>query len=254
MLTLPVQHALARSELFAACDPQRVVCRVQFFAKNSRIAAGLEKEPAVGLIVRGKVLVYSWGLDGKAVGLSTLKLGESFGISNILTGEELTTMLISGGQTAIAYIPKRCFLELLEHTPGMMLRYATLCNQKLRYLTEKIAFLAIPSCRARLATPSKAPTSTRRWAPPRAWARPASCPGVGRCWCWRDGPLSSPGSGTSPPGGATSRDSGNTPTRWLSLGRKSSFARDLPEQSRVRPNLANDMPGLTTSLRGLDTL
>lgn len=151
MLPPAVKHALAQSELFSVCNSDKIIYRLQSFEKGMQLPVSAEEDAAVGLVVRGQVLVYSLGFDGTAVALSTLRAGESFGISNIFTGEDLSTVLVSGTKTVIAYIPKPCFFELLEQTPGMMIRYATVCNRKLRYLTEKIEFLTIPSCRARLA-------------------------------------------------------------------------------------------------------
>lgn len=150
MLQSAVRHAFAHSELFSDCDENRVTYRLQAFDKNDRLPATAEKEAAVGLIVRGRIQVYSLCFDGTAVGISTLGMGECFGISNIFTGEDLSTLLVSDRKTEVAFIPKDCFFALLESTPGMMVRYATICNRKLRYLTEKIEFLTIPSCRIRL--------------------------------------------------------------------------------------------------------
>ena len=145
-----IHHALQQSELFKKCIPEQVACQTKRFERNCRIPARLDIEPAIGMVVRGRVQVYSISPDGTAVNLSALEVGECFGISNIFSGEDLNTVLMSDLATTVAYISRSCFISLLEQTPEMMIGYATLCNRKLKFLTEKIELLIIPSCRGRL--------------------------------------------------------------------------------------------------------
>lgn len=143
-------QALRKSELFSGCDPELVQVQFRVFSKSAYVLSRPDGEPVIGMIVQGKVQVYSVGIDGSTMNLSTLRVGECFGISNIFAGDDLSTILIAETETTIAYITNRCFAALLEQTPGMMVRYATICNQKLQFLTDKIEFLTIHSCRARI--------------------------------------------------------------------------------------------------------
>lgn len=145
-----VVHAFGRSELFACCDPGKLALSLRRFSKNSAVPNAPGNEPAVGLVVRGRVQVYSVCVDGTAVNLSTLRPGDSFGISNIFSEDELSTILVSDRDTAVAYIPQDSFYSLLEQHPQMLRRYLALCNRKIHYLTKKIEFLTTPSCKARL--------------------------------------------------------------------------------------------------------
>lgn len=145
-----VIHALTRSELFSCCDPDEVSCRLQSFDKGCGIPVDISGDPCVGVVVAGRVQVYSMCADGTAINISTLFAGDSFGISNIFSGDDLSTVLTCDRNTSVAYIPQDCFFNLLEKYPRMMWQYAVLCNRKIRYLTQKIEFLTIPTCRARL--------------------------------------------------------------------------------------------------------
>lgn len=150
LLTAELMAAFARSELFAGCNPEHTVCRVRHFRKGSPVPGRLEGRPAIGVVVQGRVQVYSTCVDGTSVNISTLRPGESFGISNIFSGEEHATVLLCDRSTAVAYITRDRFMELLQADPAITIRYAVLCNRKLQYLTRKIEFLTMPTCRARL--------------------------------------------------------------------------------------------------------
>lgn len=106
--------------------------------------------PSVGLILSGRVEVYSVALDGKDVQLSTLPAGECFGVCNLLAGAELETVLRCGEETEVLYIPKPVLLACMERDAGLSLRYAELCNQKLQFLLRRIELLTMQSCRGRV--------------------------------------------------------------------------------------------------------
>ncbi|WRS28317.1 Crp/Fnr family transcriptional regulator [Oscillospiraceae bacterium MB08-C2-2] len=145
-----VSQAFEKSQLFCHCVPEQTRFFLRDFAKGSEISGAPEGDPAVGLVITGRVQVYSISADGTSVNLSTLNPGESFGISTIFTEAGLTTRLYGDKKATIAYFPRTEFLRLLEENSQMLLGYAYLCNQKISYLTQKIQFLTMPSCRRRL--------------------------------------------------------------------------------------------------------
>ena len=105
---------------------------------------------SVGLIVSGRVEVYSVALDGKDVQLNTLTVGECFGICNLLADTEMETVLRCGEETEVLYIPKTVLLSCMEQDAGLAMRYAALCNRKIQFLLRRIELLTMQSCRGRL--------------------------------------------------------------------------------------------------------
>ena len=98
---------------------------------------------SVGLIVSGRVEVYSVALDGKDVQLNTLTVGECFGVCNLLADTEMETVLRCGEETEV-------LLSCMEQDAGLAMRYAALCNRKIQFLLRRIELLTMQSCRGRL--------------------------------------------------------------------------------------------------------
>lgn len=104
----------------------------------------------VGLVVSGKVDVFSIALDGRDVLLNTLKAGDCFGISNLFNQEELKTVLCCRENTNLLFIPKTNFIAALEHNSAFAIKYASLCNQKLQFLIRRIELLTMQSCKGKI--------------------------------------------------------------------------------------------------------
>ena len=151
-LSPAVRAALARNPLFAGVPPDDTDCLVASFTKGTRVMNSCQGEQAIGVVVQGYIEVYSLCADGTSINLNTHKSGDCFGIATIFTEEDLTTVLITRERTTVAYITRSSFMRLLGEYPDLFMRYGRLCNQKISFLTQKIEFLTMPSCRARLAT------------------------------------------------------------------------------------------------------
>lgn len=106
--------------------------------------------PAVGMIISGRVDVYSVALDGKDVLLNSLATGECFGVCNLLAKAELETVLRCAEDSAILYITKPVLLALMKQDVGFAMRYAEMCNQKIQFLIRRIELLTMQSCRGRV--------------------------------------------------------------------------------------------------------
>ena len=106
--------------------------------------------PAVGMIISGRVDVYSVALDGKDVLLNSLATGECFGVCNLLAKAELETVLRCAEDSTILYITKPVLLALMKQDVGFAMRYAEMCNQKIQFLIRRIELLTMQSCRGRV--------------------------------------------------------------------------------------------------------
>lgn len=104
----------------------------------------------VGLILCGRVEVYSVALDGRDILLNTLEQGECFGIANLVGTGELDTVLRCASDTRVLYIQKAALLDDLAQDTGLALRYAALCNEKLQFLIRRIELLTMQSCRGKI--------------------------------------------------------------------------------------------------------
>ena len=119
----------------------------QVTAKRFRAGQIISDRPggvsSVGMIVSGRVEVYSVALDGKDVQLNALTAGECFGVCNLLADTELETVLRCGEETEVLYIPKAVLLACMERDAGLAMR-------KLQFLLRRIELLTMQSCRGRL--------------------------------------------------------------------------------------------------------
>ena len=106
--------------------------------------------PAVGMIISGRVDVYSVALDGKDVLLNSLATGECFGVCNLLAKAELDTVLRCAEDSAILYLTTPVLLALMKQDVGFAMRYAEMCNQKIQFLIRRIELLTMQSCRGRV--------------------------------------------------------------------------------------------------------
>lgn len=124
----------------------------QVTAKRFRAGQIISDRPggvsSVGMIVSGRVEVYSVALDGKDVQLNALTAGECFGVCNLLADTELETVLRCGEETEVLYIPKAVLLACMERDAGLAMRYAALCNRKLQFLLRRIELLTMQSAAA----------------------------------------------------------------------------------------------------------
>ena len=93
MEQVELERRLAQSPLLAGVSLPAEQARVQSFPAGHILSDRPGGVPSVGLILSGRVEVYSVALDGKDVQLSTLPAGECFGVCNLLAGAELETVL-----------------------------------------------------------------------------------------------------------------------------------------------------------------
>ena len=99
MEQVELERRLAQSPLLAGVSLPAEQARVQSFPAGHILSDRPGGVPSVGLILSGRVEVYSVALDGKDVQLSTLPAGECFGVCNLLAGAELETVLRCGEET-----------------------------------------------------------------------------------------------------------------------------------------------------------
>lgn len=107
-------------------------------------------QPAVGLIDKGHIEVYSVAVDGKEVQLNVLHPGDYFGISNLFSEEGLQTVLRCRTKVSMIYIPKKLLIEAMHSDAEAAMSYARYCNEKLQFLIRRIEFLTIQSSRSKL--------------------------------------------------------------------------------------------------------
>ena len=114
-----IQEKLASSPFLAGAS----LPLEQVTSKRFRAGQIISDKPSgvssVGMIVSGRVEVYSVALDGKDVQLNALTAGECFGVCNLLADTELETVLRCGEETEVLYIPKAVLLACMERDAGL---------------------------------------------------------------------------------------------------------------------------------------
>lgn len=106
--------------------------------------------PSIGVILSGRVDVYSVAIDGRDVQLNSLGAGECFGICNLFGVSELETVLRCAENVELVYIAKDAVLRELESDAELMRQYVDLCNRKIQFLLGRIELLTMQSSRGKL--------------------------------------------------------------------------------------------------------
>ena len=150
MEQVELERRLAQSPLLAGVSLPAEQARVQSFSAGHILSDRPGGVPSVGLILSGRVEVYSVALDGKDVQLSTLPAGECFGVCNLLAGSSLEKVKPYGAEAEVEYTPKSVERGWRERYAGLCVRYEELCNKKLQFLLRRIELLTMQSCRGRV--------------------------------------------------------------------------------------------------------
>ena len=148
MSKLAVTTALEQSDLFAGFSVNAGSFELLRLEKGEIVPCVHGGETALALVISGLVQVYD--SPGGGVILSILKPGDCLGVSNVFSGMQLSTMPVCARRTVVGMLSRRNFFEMLRADPGLYEKYAIICNQKISYLTERLALLTTPSCRERI--------------------------------------------------------------------------------------------------------
>jgi CRP/FNR family transcriptional regulator, cyclic AMP receptor protein len=103
-------------------------------------------------VLRGRVKICSYSLDGKELVLNIISKGEFFGEIALLDGEPRTADAVAHEPCDLLVLERRHFLPFLERNPEVCLRLLTVLCQRLRRTSEQLEdtlFLEVPSRLAR---------------------------------------------------------------------------------------------------------
>lgn len=147
---LTAAHALAISPLLhdIALDPARIF--VQQASHEEVLEDNVASTSHAVVVARGTVDVFSVAVDGHAVHLSSLGVGEAFGICNLFVDHDLPTRLRSRGSALLLRIPKDVLIAAIEESPTARRRYMELCNEKIQFLIGRIEELTMQTTRAKI--------------------------------------------------------------------------------------------------------
>ncbi|MBQ7038164.1 MAG: Crp/Fnr family transcriptional regulator [Clostridia bacterium] len=103
---------------------------------------------AVGLIVRGSVVVRSSG----EVVINRLHAGEIFGVAALFDSEQdaYVTEITAAEDTAVRFIPQELMSRLLMEFPLIAERYIRFLSDRVRFLNRKLSALTIGNTENRL--------------------------------------------------------------------------------------------------------
>lgn len=147
-----INEILQNSYFFRDCGIDLLKISHQELDKGRLISDRQEGKSHVVLVVKGKIEVYSIALDGKEVLLSLLKAGDCFGISNLfLADTELPTVLMCATDAEVLLIPKDLLIEAMKANGELAIRYATVYNEKIQFLLQKIESLTMQSGKCKVA-------------------------------------------------------------------------------------------------------
>ena len=127
----------------------------QVTAKRFRAGQIISDRPggvsSVGMIVSGRVEVYSVALDGKDVQLNALTAGECFGVCNLLARHGAGDgIAVRGGDRSPVYPQGWSYSPVWSRTPDLPCAMRPCATGSSRFLLRRIELLTMQSCRGRL--------------------------------------------------------------------------------------------------------
>lgn len=145
-----VARALASSPLLRAIplDPARIY--LQRATRGEALEDHVASVPCAVAVAQGTVDVLSVAVDGREVRLSSLTVGEAFGVCNLFAAHDLPTLLRSRDDTLLVRIPKEFLTAAIETDPAVNHRYLELCNEKIQFLIGRIEELTMQTTRSKL--------------------------------------------------------------------------------------------------------
>lgn len=143
-----VDAVLSSTELFKGIDIPHDLIQCYTVEKGESITD--IDGSCIVCILKGKVDIYSTAVDGNDVHLSSSNLGDFFGVSNLFSQSDLQTELKAKTKTQLVSIPKEVFVQLMYENPDLSIRFATMCNEKIQFLLDRISHLTISSARQKL--------------------------------------------------------------------------------------------------------
>ncbi len=146
-----IKETIAKSVFLNGCG---FLCESSFVLehkKGSFVYDIIDGVSYVGLIAEGEVTVHLVADYGGETHLSTLLPEGCFGVSNLLCDRPLETTLRCKGLVKIIYIPKSEIISEMKKNPGLAMRYASHCNDKITFLLKRINSFTMQTGSKRLA-------------------------------------------------------------------------------------------------------
>ncbi len=144
-----IYSACEKSELFS--DIKLPLDEIHIINANKNQQLNNISNNAIILILSGKVDVYTTSYSGDEVYLSTLKVGECTGISNIFNKNIINTVIKCSTDVTVLSIPEDVLKKTMRENFVLAHRLLTLYNSKIQFLIGRIESLTIQSVIAKLA-------------------------------------------------------------------------------------------------------
>lgn len=99
----------------------------------------------LAFVLRGKLQVVDLSEDGRAVGISSLKLGDYFGEMSVIDGQPRSTSIIATEPSEVAFLPRNVARQLMTQSPLVAEKVMTRLTQIIRRSANQRALLSIPN-------------------------------------------------------------------------------------------------------------
>ncbi len=129
-----IKKALANTYFLKECEIATIPNKIVKYQDGQILKQIYSNKPYIGLVVKGKVYVYAYTEDGKALIVSVLGCGKEFGFVSGSLEDKYKTILACKGETTIIWFSKEDIINKI------MLK-ASLIKKFINYLEDKIAFL-----------------------------------------------------------------------------------------------------------------
>ncbi|RCX19321.1 CRP-like cAMP-binding protein [Anaerobacterium chartisolvens] len=120
------------------------------YKNGQQVARIINSRQCIGVVASGCVNVYSIACDGSEININIIKPGTVFGICSIFLPNQIEAFLKCSKDTAVVYLPREAFLNMLYQSPVLLERYGVMCSEKIQALMRRIEILSMQSCRCKL--------------------------------------------------------------------------------------------------------
>ena len=138
-----INNMLKQSSLLKEFEYDDSYMLIKKYKKGQIISDYIQETAYIGMILNGKIDVYSATHDNKTVIIRSLKPFDYFGTYSVFVPKQDSTILYCKEPSTVLLIPKSIIKKRIIEDPVFALQYAIVCNDQIQFLYKRVEELSI---------------------------------------------------------------------------------------------------------------
>lgn len=123
---------------------------IKKYRKGQIVSDYIQETAYIGMILEGKIDVYSATNDNKTIILRSLQPFDYFGTYSIFVPKQDSTILCCKEPSTVLLIPKSIIKQRIEDDSSFAMQYANVCNSQIQFLYKRVEELSIQKSSTKL--------------------------------------------------------------------------------------------------------